>query len=265
MITTYVLGLSIILQFAAAFLAMQLISVTHRWRAWSCVAAAFVLMGIRRSITMSRLLSGEIAKPLDLLTELVALSISLLLVIGIASISPLLKGLLQEGLLESEKRFRTLAETISAFVTVHRGDRILYANAGASTFTGYQHNELLSMRFWEFVSPDQRDLVKQRGIARLQDKSCPDRYEVQFRRKDGTEGWADVSATRFTLDGDDAVLTTAFDITERKQLEIEVRQNEERLRSIVENMPVMLDAFDADGNIVAWNAECERGDWLFGK
>lgn len=35
-------------------------------------------------------------------------------------------------------------------------------------------------------------------------------------------------------------------------------RSEARFRSILENMPVMLDAFDQKGNIIAWNQECER-------
>jgi PAS domain S-box-containing protein len=34
--------------------------------------------------------------------------------------------------------------------------------------------------------------------------------------------------------------------------------SEERLREIVQNMPVMLDAFDAERSIILWNRECER-------
>jgi len=35
-------------------------------------------------------------------------------------------------------------------------------------------------------------------------------------------------------------------------------EREERLRSVVEQMPVMMNALDQDGNIVLWNRECER-------
>src|SRR5712675_1847360 len=34
--------------------------------------------------------------------------------------------------------------------------------------------------------------------------------------------------------------------------------SERRLRMIVQGMPVLMDAYDANGLIVAWNAECER-------
>lgn len=38
----------------------------------------------------------------------------------------------------------------------------------------------------------------------------------------------------------------------------ELAEREERLRRIVEHMPVMMDALDEHGNIVLWNPECER-------
>ncbi|HEY9600778.1 MAG TPA: response regulator [Allocoleopsis sp.] len=37
-----------------------------------------------------------------------------------------------------------------------------------------------------------------------------------------------------------------------------LRESEQRLRMVLENMPVMMKAFDAEGNIIAWNKECER-------
>jgi PAS domain S-box-containing protein len=48
------------------------------------------------------------------------------------------------------------------------------------------------------------------------------------------------------------------EIAERKRAEEAVEEREERLRSVVQNMPVMLDALDADNEIIVWNEECER-------
>lgn len=44
----------------------------------------------------------------------------------------------------------------------------------------------------------------------------------------------------------------------RQAQEAVVLENEERLRQIVQNMPVMLDAFDQENRVIVWNAECER-------
>jgi len=48
------------------------------------------------------------------------------------------------------------------------------------------------------------------------------------------------------------------EITAREQMMEALQKSEERLRLIIQNMPVMLDAFDADDNIVFWNRECEQ-------
>ena len=37
-----------------------------------------------------------------------------------------------------------------------------------------------------------------------------------------------------------------------------IQKSEENLRQVVQNMPVMLDAFDENDNIIVWNKECER-------
>jgi len=48
---------------------------------------------------------------------------------------------------------------------------------------------------------------------------------------------------------------TEMDVDKANQL---LRDHEGRLRRVVEDMPVLMDAFDAEGNILLWNKECER-------
>ena len=47
-------------------------------------------------------------------------------------------------------------------------------------------------------------------------------------------------------------------IDERKQAELIARSGEGRLREVVQNMPVMLEAMDENDHIIVWNKECER-------
>ncbi|MBM0745698.1 PAS domain S-box protein, partial (plasmid) [Phormidium sp. CLA17] len=54
------------------------------------------------------------------------------------------------------------------------------------------------------------------------------------------------------------LLGVSTDITEQKRTEAALRENEDTLRGILQNMPVMMDAFDENGTIITWNSECER-------
>ncbi len=79
-------------------------------------------------------------------------------------------------------------------------------------------------------------------------------------KRDGTRFIA-ASTVNALLDETGCLLGTVGinrDITAQVRAEIELRQSEERLRLLAQHMPVMLDALDADGNIIVWNKECER-------
>ena len=43
-----------------------------------------------------------------------------------------------------------------------------------------------------------------------------------------------------------------------EELHIHQIESEKRLREVIENMPVMMNAFDQEGSIIVWNRECER-------
>ncbi|MCH8076426.1 MAG: PAS domain-containing sensor histidine kinase, partial [SAR324 cluster bacterium] len=88
-----VLVISVVLQFAAAFLALRLIWITEGRKAWVFIAIAVSLMGLRRAITLARLLAGDLTKPPDLVAEMVALVISILMIFGIVWIAPLFRRL----------------------------------------------------------------------------------------------------------------------------------------------------------------------------
>ena len=83
----------------------------------------------------------------------------------------------EEALRDSENKFRALTETTTAAIFIFQRTRMLYANPAAELITGYTHDELLTMNFWEVVHPDYRDLVKSRGWARLRGDDVPSRWE----------------------------------------------------------------------------------------
>lgn len=55
-----------------------------------------------------------------------------------------------------------------------------------------------------------------------------------------------------------AGMLVAQNISAIKEAEAALKQREEYLRGILDNMPVMMNAFSNEGLIIAWNRECER-------
>jgi len=55
-----------------------------------------------------------------------------------------------------------------------------------------------------------------------------------------------------------SVIVFGVDMTEHKQTQSTLQVNEERMHLVVENMPIMLNALDVDGNIIAWNRASEE-------
>jgi PAS domain S-box-containing protein len=67
---------------------------------------------------------------------------------------------------------------------------------------------------------------------------------------------------RFPVRAPDGTITglggIAADISRLKHVEATLRKSEARLLAMFDGLPVLIDAFDASGNIIGWNAECER-------
>ena len=48
------------------------------------------------------------------------------------------------------------------------------------------------------------------------------------------------------------------EITNRKKIEEELKQSEEKFKALFNSAPIFLNAFDKDGKIISWNKECKR-------
>ncbi len=129
----------------------------------------------------------------------------------------------QEELRESEAKFRTLAETSAAATFIDQGTRFRYVNSMTEIITGYSREELLAMDLLDVIHPDFRELVMERGLARLRGEDVPVRYEIKIVTKSGDDCWVDVTTSLTEFEGKPAVLGTAFDITERKRAEETIR------------------------------------------
>jgi len=150
------------------------------------------------------------------------------------------RALAERALRQSEAVFRTLAETLPAAVFIYQGENFRYANPACTTLTGYKRRELANIRFWELVHPDHRELVRQRGLARQSGDSVPARYEFKIVTKNGQERWVDFAAAVVEFEGRPAAMGAAYDITERKLAEEELRRRNAFLSALHETSLTIL-------------------------
>ena len=163
----------------------------------------------------------------------------------------------ERALRESETRFRAVTETAaSAIFICSSDDKFAYVNTASEAITGYPAEELCTKRFWEIVHPDFRDLVRVRGTARIAgDVITPNRYEFKIVRKDGEERWVDFTAGGIEYDGANALLGTAFDITERKRAEQDLQIQKKQLEELFQTAPEGIVILDPDGHVLQANEE----------
>jgi PAS domain S-box-containing protein len=141
----------------------------------------------------------------------------------------------EEELRESEGKFRALADSAPTAVMLYQDDRWIYANSAAENISGYSVKELLTMNFWDFVHPDHKSLIQERGRKRQQGEETTNRYEFKIIAKNGTEKWVDLSGASTTLQGRPTSIISVLDITQRKQAEEALREKEVQYRTLADS------------------------------
>lgn len=120
-------------------------------------------------------------------------------------------------LIESEKRLRTLADTTSAGIFIYSNHRILYANHAAETLCGFSMEELQHKKMISIIHPAYR-----RQILKM--RTTPgSRMEMKIIHKHGHEAMLEVNVDFILWDDQPAAIISAFDISDRKKLEDELR------------------------------------------
>ncbi|MEA4909244.1 MAG: PAS domain S-box protein, partial [Anaerolineaceae bacterium] len=166
----------------------------------------------------------------------------------------------EKALQESEQRFRLLYEDAPlGYQSLNAQGILVEVNHAWLNLLGYQAEEVLGCSFGGFLTPASREFF-QGMFDQFIHNGRIHGAEFEVIRKNG-------SVLNVVIDGQlsfDAygnfrqTHCILYDITDRKRAEQILQQSEERLRTIIENMPVMLDAMDVDNNFVLWNRESER-------
>ncbi len=145
---------------------------------------------------------------------------------------------LEKKLKKSEDRFEKLINSASVGFLLYKNNKWIYANPYACKITGYSLNELRTMNFWDFVTSEHKNFVKELGQKRQKGYvSLISSYETKIITKNGEEKWVYVSAIPIDFRDGKAILVTCIDITERKKLESKLKEILKDFEDISRSIP----------------------------
>jgi PAS domain S-box-containing protein len=158
------------------------------------------------------------------------------------------RKLAEQALIESEARYRMLAENISdVMLRYDSAQHIEYVSPSVSQW-GYAPADFIGKPAGHFVHPEDQARIAARRTAMLQGEAAPT-VEARIIRADGKWTWIESNAA--VIRGDDGailgVVVTMRDINQRKMAEAALIESEVRYRMLADNTSDIIQRFDADG------------------
>jgi PAS domain S-box-containing protein len=166
----------------------------------------------------------------------------------------------QEALVDSEEKFRNLAEQSPNMVFVNKKGRVVYANKKAEEIMGYSKEEFYSpnFNFLCLIAPESREQIKIVYERHVKNGKDVGPFEYRLVTKNGRILSAILTSRLVTYEGDKAIIGTVIDITEHKKMEDELKQERDMLESVTENVGAGLAIISKDYRILWANKLLEQ-------
>ena len=165
----------------------------------------------------------------------------------------------QQALGDRDRRYRVLFESAGDGIFLIRQECFVDCNQKALELFGCTRGQLMGKMLSVFSPPRQPDgrdsreaLLEQFNLA-LQGQTL--HFEWQCLGRNGKPLEAEVTLSRVDVAGNAHLLALVRDVTERKMVELSLRDREERFRTVFENSPLGMSIIALDGNLIRANSK----------
>ncbi len=160
--------------------------------------------------------------------------------------------------IEHQARYRLLAENVNEMVSRHDAAGVyLDVSPSCKNLFGYSPDELIGRNGYEFIHPDDIEDVGQ-VHERLLSENTVFTLEYRIIKKNGSVAWLETS-TRTVNDpiegGVLEIICLMRDVTERKQIEIALRESQENFAAIFNTIQCGVALVNAKGQFVKVNKQ----------
>lgn len=235
---------------------------TKRWAPWVLIGAAMTLASQRTArIAWDSMVDGN-AVSMSLNGMILGAFTAAFVVTGLILVAPIFRsgaGALQQ-LAERERQLQTLMGNLPGMAYRCRNDEhwtMEFASHGCRALTGYDPDALTLNRERSYASLIQLDDAGYvwDGVQRALDAREPFRLTYRIRAADGRLKWVWEQGVGLFGSNGALVALEGFitDITEQKQLESALRENEARFRLSFDHAPIGMAMVDLDGRYLRVN------------
>jgi len=143
-----------------------------------------------------------------------------------------------EALGRSEEKYRQVVENANEAIAIVQDGKIRYANPQCTRLSGFTLDELYAGTFLDFVHEEDRPLVLGNYMKRMRGEPVEPSYEFRILDKSGTPRWVHISAVALEWEGRPGTLNFLTDVTERHELQENLRHSLAEREVILKTAPV---------------------------
>jgi PAS domain S-box-containing protein len=140
----------------------------------------------------------------------------------------------EKALEQSEEKFRLLTENSVVGIYIIQDAKMVYVNPSFAKTFGYSPEEIIgTLSPKDLIHPEDIQDVMRRFQERLEGKTERSNVVYKAIKKDGSLFYIEVYGMVIDYQGRPAVMGTLIDVTERKQVQEELRRYQEHLEELV--------------------------------
>ncbi|MFO7710669.1 MAG: PAS domain S-box protein [Candidatus Woesearchaeota archaeon] len=142
----------------------------------------------------------------------------------------------------------------SAILLVDENGIINYANQKTSEMFGKPLNDIIGSPYPRYVEETHRQVAEEGMFALLRGEMESVSTERLYQRNDGSTFWGHLSGNRFESKNRNNLVGVIHDVTERKKMEIRLKEIYSNMRKLIEESPDTIVVHNMDGIIESANS-----------
>lgn len=167
----------------------------------------------------------------------------------------------ERELRKTEKKYRTLAEESLQGLTIIQDKRYAYVNPAFGEIVGRAPEDIMNMpteEAWDMIYSEDKAYILELAEKRERGEPTPSPYQYRFVRPNGEIRWVEAFSSQINYEGRTATQILVVDVTERKKAERQLRESQEMLKTILDNIPQNVFWKDRNGVYLGCNENFAR-------